>query len=194
MPYFWEIIEYSINYTQTWTEITQCLFWVMALSLSILWISNNKALFKRVSTAVTISSLSMFGIYSFEQANILWGSNTQIANNLRTHTFYYDVAEVISVDSNVFGPGRMTIRRKGNLHGETVLFYSAGFGLGTKTFAPMVKEYVPEFDTLYDTESQEQTDLRRALEGRMAIGVYEKNIPVQEYEAISFELMLEDEM
>ncbi len=163
MLYGWEIIAWAMNTTSTWNGIVKSLFFVLAFVLLILWIGENKDAFKRALIAVTSGGAFLFILHVLGQANVVLGSHAEILEKIHKNNLYYDVVEIVSIKHHVFAPAILTVRRRGSNREEEILSDSGGFGFGRIAFSSRpIRENSPDLETLYATETQEESDARRA--------------------------------
>jgi len=163
MLYGWEIIAWAVNTVSTWNGIVKSLFFVLTVVLLILWIGENKDTFKRALIAVTSGGALLFTFHVLGQANIVLGSHAEILEKLHKNNVYYDVVEIVSIKHRVFSPAILMVRRRGSNREEEVLSDSGGFGLGRIAFSSRpIRENSPDLETLYATETQKESDARRA--------------------------------
>jgi len=163
MLYGWEIIAWAVNTTSTWNGIVKSLFFVLTVVLLILWIGENKDAFKRALIAATSGSALLFTFHVLGQANIVLGSHSEILAKLHKNNLYYDVVEIVSIKHHIFAPAILTVRRQNSNREEEVLSDNGGFGFGRIAFSSRpIRENSPDLETIYATETQEESDARRA--------------------------------
>lgn len=197
MLYGWEIVAWAVNTTSSWSEIVKSLFFVLIVVLLILWIGENKDAFKRALIATPIASSFLFGLHALGQANIVLGSHSEILEKMHKNNLYYDVVEIVSIKHRIFDPATLMVRRQGSNREEEVLSDSGGFGLGRIAFSPKpIRENNPDPGTLYATETQEESDARRADRYKITAMPTKKDPSVlsaaknRSDEAIAFESLL----
>jgi len=201
MLYGWEVIAWVVNTTSTWSGIVISLFFVLIAVLLILWIGENKNTFKRALTAATFASALLFGLHALGQANIVLGSHAEILAKMHKNNVYYDVVEIVSIKHHIFAPAIITVRRQNSNREEEVLSDTGGFGFGRIAFSSKpTKENTPDPETLYATETQEESDTRRAKHSQIT-PMSPKNdsntqsaVSSTSHEAIAFEPLLIEAM
>ena len=195
MLYGWEIVAWLINEMSTWSSILLNLLFTLVIVLTIAWVGDRNS-FARSVIALTLAGVCIFTFHTIGQANFVLGSNAEILAKMHKKTYYYNVAEIVSIEHNVYDPAVLTVRRQNSIIEEVVLANVSGFGLGNIEFSrPKSKENVPDLETLYADETQEESDARRLRENNMrpvSKTPIVKAIEYTDYYAVGLELLYLD--